>query len=319
MSILNKILSVKDIDGKRKIIICGIKITLKNLKNELSQFDYARKFRMPGHYYSPIPTEKDSEEYMKNKEKDVPNTINLNYNKQLELLHNFEKIYDEKCFANNENELNIIKGNSRFHHNNVMFNYSDAFGLNCFFRTFKPKNIIEIGCGFSSAVMLDTKDMYLKDEDINFTYIEPNPERLLRLVKEDDHINLIQKRLQDVDPNTIINNLNKGDLLFIDSTHVMKYNSDVLYIFNKILPNIKSGVYVHFHDIFYPFEYPDKWVQEGRFWNEAFLLKQFLSYNNEWEIKLWISMLYNKNPELIKEKFPLLEKRISGSIYLEKK
>lgn len=318
MSILKKIFSIYDENGRKVINLFGLKIKIKNLKSELAQFNYTRKFKMPGHYYSPIPTEDDSKEYLIRKEKNLPCSINGNYEEQMSLLQSLKDLYDQNCFAITKDDLNNVEGNSRFYFDNHMFRYSDAFGLSLFLRRFKPKNVIEIGCGFSSAVMLDTRDMYMKNDDIKFTYIEPYPERLLSLVKDNDNINLIQEKLQDVDPKIITDNLNEGDLLFIDSTHVAKYNSDVLYIFNKLLPNIKSGVYVHFHDIFYPFEYPDIWVEQGRFWNEAFLLKQFLSCNNSWEITLWISMLFEMNPQFIKDNFPLFEKRIGGSIYLKK-
>ena len=308
---------------KKKIIAIKEKyrssyLKAKELYKELSLFNYTKKFVMPEHFYSPIPNKNDSMDYIKNKEKNIPISINLNYDEQILLLQDFKKIYDENCFAEEQKDLNKTNGNLRFYHKNKMFKYSDAFGLSLFLRYFKPKNVIEIGCGFSSAVMLDTKDMYLKDENINFTYIEPYPERLLKLVSSEDNINLIQQRLQDIDYKIICDNLNEGDLLFIDSTHVLKYNSDVMYIFNKILPNLKKGVFVHFHDIFYPFEYPDVWVQQGRFWNETFYLKQFLSYNSIWKIQLWINAIYAKNSEFIKQNFPLFVKKVGGSIYLKK-
>ena len=286
-------------------------IHLKNINH--TNFNF-----LPGNFYSPIPSEEDSKKYLINKEIDLPNCINLNYSEQIALLEEFKKLYDPNCFAYVKNKLGKREGNSRFYHKNKMFRYSDAFCLSLFLRYFKPKNIFEIGCGFSSAVALDTKDMYLKNEDINFTYIEPYPERLLEVITPSDNINLIQKNLQDIDYKLICDNLNEGDLLFIDSTHVLKYNSDVMYIFNKILPNLKKGVFVHFHDIFYPFEYPDVWVQQGRFWNETFYLKQFLSYNNDWKIQLWINAIYAKNPDYIKQNFPRFSKKVGGSIYLIK-
>lgn len=321
MIFLEKIFSVND-DGKCMVIrFLGLKISLKSrklLRKKRKEYEYAIKFKPICHYYSPIPTEEDSEVYIKNRETDISASINLNYDEQMALLEEFKKIYDEDCFAVNQEDLNKREGNSRFYHNNIMFNFADALGLSMFVRYFKPKNIVEIGCGHTSAVILDTIDMYLKDENIKLTYIEPYPKRLLKLVHEKDNINLVQQRLQDIDYKLICDNLNSGDLLFIDSTHVLKYNSDVMYIFNKILPNLKKGVFVHFHDIEFPFEYPEVWINQGRFWNEAFMLKQFLSYNNYWKIQLWINAIYAKNPDFIKANFPIFEKGIGKSMYLKK-
>ncbi len=92
-------------------------------------------------------------------------------------------------------------------------------------------------------------------------------------------------------PLSVFQSLNSGDVLFVDSTHVTKLGSDVNRIFFEILPALASGVIVHFHDIFYPFEYPRAWVREGRGWNETYLLRAFLEYNEAYEVLLWAHML----------------------------
>jgi hypothetical protein len=89
-------------------------------------------------------------------------------------------------------------------------------------------------------------------------------------------------RLQDVDQE-IFARLKANDILFIDSSHVAKIGSDVNHLMSEILPILAPGVHIHFHDIFYPFEYPRQWVEEGRAWNEAYLLEAFLSFNSEFE------------------------------------
>jgi hypothetical protein len=81
--------------------------------------------------------------------------------------------------------------------------------------------------------------------------------------------------------------LEENDILFIDSTHVTKINSDVNKIIFEILPKLQKGVLIHFHDIFWPFEYPQTWIREGMFWNEAYILRAFLEYNNSFEIGRW--------------------------------
>jgi hypothetical protein len=86
--------------------------------------------------------------------------------------------------------------------------------------------------------------------------------------------------------------LEAGDILFIDSSHVGKTGSDVNFILFEVLPALKSGVIIHFHDVSYPFEYPKEWVYKGRNWNEDYFLRAFLMYNNNFEILLFSDYLY---------------------------
>lgn len=277
--------------------------------------DYFQRYVPHGHFYSPLPSKEDEEKYCANKPVDVDSSIRLNIDEQLALCNEMKKFYNPGMFAETESGLGQ-NGNTRYYYENKFFSYGDGIILNMFLRKTHPKRIVEVGCGFSSAMMLDTCDMFAELRDVDFTFIEPEPERrLLKLVKEKE-INLIKSNLQDLEPDLIYNSLEAGDLLFIDSSHVVKLNSDVMFIFDRILPNLKKGVYVHFHDVVYPFVYPDCWVREGRFWNEVFFLKQFLAYNDSWKIVLWPVMLHQKN--LIQDIFPLINRNIGGSLYLQK-
>ena len=97
------------------------------------------------------------------------------------------------------------------------------------------------------------------------------------------------------------NDLKENDLLFIDSSHILKIGSDVQYEYLELLPRLNSGVIIHCHDIFIPSEYPKNWVRkEHRFWNEQYLLQAFLSFNDKFEI-LWAgSYMHLKNPDILK-------------------
>ncbi|PON13546.1 hypothetical protein C2W62_33810 [Candidatus Entotheonella serta] len=143
-----------------------------------------------------------------------------------------------------------------------------------------PRRVIEIGSGFSSSVMLDVNDLFL-DNSVQFTFIEPYPERLFEQFRDDDQQRhtVIEKPLQDV-LLSLFRELSAGDILFIDSSHVVKIGSDVAYILFHILPALQSGVLIHFHDILWPFEYPEDWIFEGRAWNEAYVLRSFLQFNH---------------------------------------
>ena len=96
-------------------------------------------------------------------------------------------------------------------------------------------------------------------------------------------------------------------------------NSDVNYIIHEIFPILNSGVYIHIHDIFYPFEYPKEWSLEGRAWNEQYILRAFLEFNHDFEIVMFNTYLESLFRERIEHKFPLLFKNTGGSIWLKKK
>lgn len=277
--------------------------------------DIFQRFVPHGHFYSPLANEEDENAYISHYPKDVDDSINLNIKNQKKLCKQLKEFYCADLFAQTKEELSEI-GNTRFYYANKFFSYGDAATLSMFIRKFRPKKIMEVGCGFSSAMILDTIDMFFEKKDIELTFIEPEPQRRLLKLVDKKSINLVESNLQDVEPSMIYENLSEGDLLFVDSSHVFKYNSDVMLLFNEILPKLKKGVYVHFHDIVYPFSYPKGWIKEGRFWNEAFFLKQFLAYNDTWEITFWPSMLYSK--KIIQNYFPIFDKGVGGSIYLRR-
>lgn len=160
-------------------------------------------------------------------------------------------------------------------------------------RLVKPKRIIEIGSGKSSAVMLDTNDSYL-NRSIEFTFIDIDFYNLKSILSDEDYSNIkmIESPVQEVDIN-IFDTLEANDLLFIDSSHVSKIGSDLHTIFFKILPRIKSGVYIHFHDIRFPFDYAEGLAKRNVYWNEAYLLRAFLQNNKEYSIYFWLNYLLN--------------------------
>jgi len=185
-------------------------------------------------------------------------------------------------------------------------------------RSLKPKKIIEVGSGFSSSVILDTNEKFL-DNSMKMTFIEPHPDRLESVLKDCDKESTIihKKRVQEI-PVDVFNELEANDILFIDSTHVSKFNSDVNYIIHQILPALTPGVYIHFHDVFFPFEYPKDWLLRGWAWNEQYILRAFLQYNNKFKIVMFSSYLERLYEKEIKRRFPLLYKVTGASIWIKK-
>lgn len=177
----------------------------------------------------------------------------------------------------------------RYRSNNSMFGEASARYLAGAVGALRPRRYIEIGSGFSSAVLLDINDEWRSSDPIELTFIEPHPERLESLLRDgdDQSCTILAKEVQAVDLE-VFDRLEPGDVLFIDSTHVAKSGSDVLAEIFTILPRLRVGVFVHLHDIPYPFDYPQRWrVEQNRSWNEAYFLRAFLMYNAQFAVHFW--------------------------------
>jgi hypothetical protein len=269
---------------------------------------------LPGHYYSPIPSveevKKDEERLFSN-----PKTIagvDLNIERQIALLDQLKPFYESFPFKN-EKTVGL-----RYSLGNPSFGGADAVFLYAMLRQMRPSNVIEVGSGHSSCLMLDTNDLFL-ERRTSFTFIDPNPEPLLSLLADgdEDRVQIIPTRVQEIELDTFAS-LNLGDILFVDSSHVSKVGSDVNYIFFEVLPSLKSGVYVHIHDIHYPFEYPREWIYAGRAWNEAYLLRAFLQYNSSFQIILFNALVSRLYEEDLRKQFPTTLDRVGG-IWLQKR
>ncbi|GAB3961747.1 class I SAM-dependent methyltransferase [Spirosoma harenae] len=272
----------------------------------------------PGHYYSPVVNKNElvhRDELFANFPRQLPD-INLREASQMLLLGHFSKLYPSIPFTKEQHP------DLRYHYNasGNQYCYSDAIMLHCMMRTFEPKRIIEVGSGFSSAVMLDTNQQFFNDR-IEFTFIEPYPQRLYGLMKEGDQKRAVtyDKGLQEINL-SVFEKLGENDILFIDSTHVSKVGSDVNQVVFTILPKLKKGVLIHFHDIFYPFEYPKDWVMEssGFGWNESYLLRAFLANNPKYEIVMFNTFMEYFHREWFQKNMPLCLENTGGSIWLRK-
>nr|WP_239028479.1 class I SAM-dependent methyltransferase [Pseudonocardia acidicola] len=204
----------------------------------------------------------------------------------------------------------------RYRPGNDFFGWTDSQLWYALLRRWRPRQVIEVGSGWSSALLLDTVDRH--DLETAITCIEPYPERLHALMRPTDHarVTLLAQRAQDVDP-AVLTALRPGDVLFIDSSHVSKVGSDVNHLFFEVLPRLARGVHVHVHDIAYPFEYPQEWIVEGRAWNEAYLLRAFLIQNDRWRITLWPSLLHLRHPDLMTAALHPATPVDGGSLWLE--
>ena len=190
-------------------------------------------------------------------------------------------------------------GPHRYYLENPFFGPGDAFILFSMLLHARPSRVVEIGSGFSSACLLDTIEF--AGLTTQCTFIEPYPQRLKSLLTPSDldRCSVIEAPVQSVDPDFFLS-LGSGDILFIDSTHVLKACSDVAFELFEILPRLHPGVLVHFHDMFWPFEYPTGWLIDKQYsWNELYAVRAFLINNEKFKIVFFNDYFHRRHVDLI--------------------
>lgn len=273
------------------------------------------RFVPADHFYSPFPSREqiraNAERLSGPPPRELPG-IALNETGQLAVLEDLKRFYRELPFSAKR------VSDRRYFFDNPAYSYSDAICLYGMIRRARPARIIEVGSGYSSCVILDTNELFF-DNRIQCTFIEPYPGLLRSLIKPNDHnrVEIVPSPVQAVDVARFLE-LRENDILFVDSTHVAKLGSDVNYLIGEVLPALRRGVYVHFHDVFYPFEYPKAWLDQGRAWTEAYLLRAFLAFNSCYEIVLYNTFLERFYRGQFEEHMPLCLENEGGSIWLRR-
>jgi predicted O-methyltransferase YrrM len=190
---------------------------------------------------------------------------------------------------------------SEYYAQNNQYPPLDAWLLEAMLRWLRPQRMIEVGSGFSSLVTARVNREFL-DLALQFTCIEPYPRQFL-IDGVPGISELTVAKVQDV-PLEQFAQLRRGDVLFIDTSHTVKTGGDVNWIYHEIIPRLAPGVMVHVHDAFIPGDYPQPWVLEGWGWNEAYLLRSFLTFNSEFEIVLGARYMASLQPDVLTEAFP---------------
>jgi predicted O-methyltransferase YrrM len=252
-----------------------------------------------GHYYSPLP---DIADVSRRREslwarRSVPTGLNFEIEAQLNLLSALSPYV-----GNIDYPVDAANGSARYFYNNGMFPVLDAEFLYAFLCHIRPKRVVEVGSGYSSLVMADVNCREM-GENMSITCIEPYPRDFLRAGTRGIS-RLLEQRVESVGMGSF-NELVAGDVLFIDSSHVIKTGNDVNFLYLEVLPALNPGVYVHIHDIFLPDEYPEPWVvDEGRAWNEQYFLHAFLLFNNAFRVIWSAHHMHTRFPEAVAKVFP---------------
>jgi Methyltransferase domain len=277
----------------------------------------ASLFVPPGHFYSPVVDPRE----LRPRHPDLWNTpagdlpgLRLDADAMLARWHEWRSFLREIPFPASRTE------GFRYYFENDQFSWGDASIYYAMLRSLRPARLIEVGSGYSSALALDTVDRHFPGA-VQMSFIEPYPDRLRGLLTEEERgtVHLLQAKVQDV-PVSTFEALEDGDLLFIDSTHIVKSGSDVCFELFEVLPRLRRGVTVHFHDIFFPFEYPPDWaLDQNRSWNEAHALRAFLIGNDDFEVVFFNDFFRRRFPQEASDPALVFGRNSGGSLWLRKR
>lgn len=247
-------------------------------------------FPILNHYYEPKFIYKKDFDF--NQIRNIPFEINLN--KQLSHLNQLINSVELNTFPKDQ----PITPNG-IYISNPNFGAGDIDLYYLIIRKFKPRKIIEVGSGYSTMVCLKTIEQNkLEGIQTELTCIEPFE---MPFLNQEKNITLIRMPVEEVGLE-LFQSLEENDILFIDSSHIIRPGNDLLYIFFEILPILKKGVIIHIHDIFSPRHYPKEWLTEKmRFWNEQYLLEAFLHNNHDYQILFTANHLVKSHYEEAKK------------------
>ncbi len=273
---------------------------------------------LPAHFYSPVPDTRILRKTMKRW--NAPSSlagVNISQEAHEIFLRNLQPFSTETASLPNYQSVTqqgLGEGYSEV----------DAHTLYLMLRHIKPKRMMEVGSGVSTLFALEAlaKNGAEGAEKPTITCVEPYPRRGLLKLADAGRVHLIKDFVQDV-PVTTFRELGEGDVLFIDSSHVLKLDSDVQYLYLEVLPQLQKGVVIHIHDIFFPFATPEPetWIfRQHQFWNESPLVQAFLAFNPAFEILLCGSYLHHTAPNLIQQIIPSYnpQRSFAGSLWLRK-
>jgi hypothetical protein len=231
--------------------------------------------------------------------------MDWNVGDQLDFMKNFD-------FNDELVQIPLTKhGDLEYYYENDTFEAGDAEFLYNVIRFHKPRRIVEIGCGFST--MLSARAIHVNHRDdpgytCEHVCVEPYEAKWLEKLD----VTVLREPVERLDKSLFLE-LGKNDILFIDSSHVIRPQGDVLFEFLEVLPIIQPGVLIHVHDIFTPKDYPERWVcQDMRLWNEQYLLEAFLSFNKEFKIIGALNYLKHRHPKELARCCPILGQQIES-------
>lgn len=239
--------------------------------------------------------------------------LDWNVAEQLALLDRFR-------FSHELREIDVdVSGDHAFCLRNRTFEGGDVEFFYNMLRVQKPRRLVEVGSGHSTrvAVLAIAKN---REEDPGYSCDHVCIEPFRAPWLESLGVRVLRQRLEDCD-RALFASLAANDILFIDSSHVIRPGGDVLVEYLEILPTLQSGVIVHSHDIFSPRDYPARWLREDvRFWNEQYLLEALLTDSDAWRIIGAVNYLHHNHRIRLRDKCIFLtDDTEPGSFYIQRR
>lgn len=264
------------------------------------------------HFYEPIPDTRTLKNSIWNKHSELAG-INLNLKSQLDLLSKFSRLFKKEYTLI---PLNKTESPMDYFINNGGFESVDGETFYCMLRYFKPSKLFEIGSGNSTLLATKALGENLRlGHKTKYTIFDPFPNKLIKSNRK-----VTKKKVEEI-PLEQFGQLKENDILFIDSSHVVRIGGDVLFEILEVLLRLKKGVIVHFHDIFLPSNYPkDQVLKSYVFFSEQYLLQAFLTNNESYKVLFAASFLHLYHPEKLAAAFPTYDKNTTwpGSFWIKK-
>jgi hypothetical protein len=290
----------------------GIRLKLMRILFDCGQ--YCGVHILPIDYYSPIPDTRKLDDKLWEKESELVG-VDMKFDTQLYYLKQvFPKYKDEYNFPEKSSDPR------KFQFEGAPFVSYDAEILHCMIREFEPRRVFEIGSG--STTLISANACLLNNNGGGVFVHDPFPNQKIRSGKIEGLSCVDVRKVEGIDPSHF-DQLEENDILFIDSTHVVRIGGDILHLYLEVIPRLRQGVIIHVHDILLPKEYFKDWImKEHYFWTEMYLLQAFLAFNTEFEI-LWCgSYMHCKySKQELKNVFPRYdpERHFPGSIWIRRK
>jgi hypothetical protein len=269
---------------------------LKSLWYQPHLQDALRVHVQPYRFDSAIPTRFDIDLDRLNQRRNLPG-LAFDVSKHLSLLKELA------VYAHEMNSIPLEQTTQEeFWFRNPGYQDADAASLYCMIRHFKPRRIIEAGCGFSSRVIgMAVRKNAAENHPAECLFIEPYPADYLLVDRLPGP--LLQKKIQDV-PMERFTSLNEGDILFIDTSHVIKTQNDCCCEYLQIIPSLRPGVLVHIHDILTPYDYHADWILDHQFaFNEQYALECLLTHNPRLEVLVPLYLLWKEHTAAVMNLF----------------
>lgn len=256
---------------------------------------------LPNHFYSPVPDLRWLKQTRNTwaRKSEMPG-VATDLEDQVGLLRRVCLPYRE------EYEGNTVYQDAVEHKAGSGYGYVEAQALHGVIRHFNPRRVIEVGSGVSSYCIAAALDRNAEEtgQRARMTCIEPYPADHLRALPS---VELREQPVQEV-PVSIFEELDAGDLLFIDSSHAVKTGSDVNFVVLEVLPRLRPGVVVQVHDIYFPYDYSPDVLQTLFHWNETALYHAYLVHNDRVRILFCLSQLHHERPDALRRSSPSIDR-----------